>query len=52
MFMLKKTISIVMLISLVSLTTLPLNGYCEDWVYGGSNKYWYSVLQFIISKNR
>jgi hypothetical protein len=37
--MLKKTIFLVMLVSLVSLTTLPSNGYCEDWVYGGSNKY-------------
>ena len=39
MSILKKTISLAMFVSLVSLTTLPSNGYCEDWVYGGRNKY-------------
>lgn len=32
MSMLKKTIFFVILVSLVSLTTFPLNGYCDDWV--------------------
>jgi hypothetical protein len=36
--MLKKTIFLVILVSLVSVTTLHSNGYCDDWVYVGSNK--------------
>lgn len=36
MSMLKKIILIVISVSLVSLTTLPFKGYCDDWVYVGS----------------
>jgi hypothetical protein len=38
MSMLKKTIFLLILLSLVSVTTLPSNGCCDDWVYVGSNK--------------
>ena len=33
MFMLKKAMFWVILISLVSLATLPLNGYSDEWVF-------------------
>lgn len=33
-----KIIFYLVLVSLVSLTTLPLNGYCDDWVYVYSDK--------------
>lgn len=38
MSMLKKTIFFVILVSLVSLTTLHLKGYCDEWVYVESYK--------------
>lgn len=36
-------VSLVILISLVSLTTLPLKGYCDDWVFVISNEEFKSV---------
>lgn len=39
MFMIKKAVFWVILISLVSLTALPLNGYCDEWVFVEKNEY-------------
>jgi hypothetical protein len=36
MSLLKKIILIVISVFLFSLTTLPIKGYCDDWVYVGS----------------
>lgn len=38
MFMLKKAIFFVIMVSLVCLTTLPSNGYCDEWVYVASDQ--------------
>ena len=37
--MLKKTIFFVILVSFVSVTQLPFNGYCDEWVNVVSNEY-------------
>ena len=36
--MTKKTIFFVISVCLIHLTTLPSNGYCDDWVYVSSNE--------------
>lgn len=53
--MLKKTILCVILVCLISIITLPLNGYCDDWAFLGRDENFsssYNSSSMIIDKDK